>query len=466
MHFRDFQNNWQTNLRIHQSGILDYTLRILIFDTIYHKESTESLLIGRMRWDTSLPALRGWQRSRRSGRAEGSRRSESQRAPSEHILQKLVKTQFNNNSSAFALLLGMQIKKLIWIVALLAWAMSLEAAQPELKPSADSLLRRLNAGNSKDIGALAARINAVFRTEDEKLRAIFLWTATHLRYDLASARQNTQPKPLPEIIELAFKSRKAVCEGYAGIMDSLNRLCGIESVLISGYTRQSGKLDLTPHMWLATRTNGLWRLHDPTWGSGSVINNRYVAQLDEGFFKVLPEKMIATHMPYDPLWQLLKTPFTHKEFIYQLTAGGAQWNISDSITKWQSSNQQDRWRDELKRITAENFSHKATHTRIDYLGQSITIFEINRSIYQLKEITDQLNLAIEYYNQAVEIQNRAGRKAAVDEKLHQSGRLIEQLLNHIVVIPDFQQIRHEKIRLNEALRSHEKKVNQAFSQWK
>lgn len=359
----------------------------------------------------------------------------------------------------------MIIKKPIAILLLLSAALYLKAVPPRPKPVADPMLLWIKDAHFRDISTLADAIKRQFRTEEDKLRAIFLWTASHLSYDLASARQNSSPVPLTKAIELAFKNRKAVCEGYAGIMDSLNRLCGIESFLVSGYTRQSGRLDPTPHMWLATRSNGQWHLHDPTWGSGSVINNRFVPNLDESFLMVRPEAMIATHMPYDPLWQLLNKPLTHKEFIHQQKADGPVWIISDSLVKWQQSQAHERWQQELRRLMAEKFTHQATQSRINFLKQNIRINEINRSVYQLNTITNQLNTAIEHFNQAVEIQNKRGRTAAVNERLMQSKQLTEQLLAELEAVENYQQIKHEKARLSEALRSHHKKTIHALKNW-
>lgn len=348
---------------------------------------------------------------------------------------------------------------------LLSAATCLKAVPPEPKPANDQVLLWIKEAHFRDIGALADAINRHFRTEEDKLRAIFLWTASHLSYDLASARQNSSPVPLTKAIVLAFKNLNAVCEGYAGIMDSLNRLCGIESFLISGYTRQLGKLDTTPHMWLATRTNGQWHLHDPTWGSGSVINNRFVPNLDESYLMVRPEAMIASHMPYDPLWQLLNKPLTHKEFIYRQKAGGPVWSLSDSLVKWQQSQALERWQQELRRLMAEKFTHQATQGRINFLKQNIRINEINRSVYQLNTITNQLNNAIEHFNLAVEIQNKKGRTTAVNERLMQSKQLTEQLMAELEAVQNYQQIKHEKARLSEALQLHHKKTIHALKNW-
>jgi transglutaminase/protease-like cytokinesis protein 3 len=57
---------------------------------------------------------------------------------------------------------------------------------------------------------------------------------------------------------------------------------------------------------------------DPTWGSGFVNNGKFVNAFDDRYFKANPSEIIASHMPFDYMWQFLLIPFQIKSFIMEV----------------------------------------------------------------------------------------------------------------------------------------------------
>lgn len=68
------------------------------------------------------------------------------------------------------------------------------------------------------------------------------------------------------------------------------------------------------HAWNAVRTSKGWYLYDPTWSSGTVDGNfQFVKDLNDTWYKVLPREFILTHIPFDPIWQLLNPPLSNHQ---------------------------------------------------------------------------------------------------------------------------------------------------------
>jgi hypothetical protein len=162
---------------------------------------------------------------------------------------------------------------------------------------------------------IAKYINANFKTENDKVRAVFFYTTSNLSYDVDNMfTVNIDETPQDRILK-ALKTKKGICWDYALIYNEIANLVGIKSVVIQGYTKQNGKVDTMAHAWCASRIGNKWYLFDPTWGSGYVNNNKYTRKINNIHFKVEPSKMINSHIPFDYLWQFINYPITNQEFI-------------------------------------------------------------------------------------------------------------------------------------------------------
>lgn len=146
-----------------------------------------------------------------------------------------------------------------------------------------------------------------FITDGEKVRAIYTWITTNIRYSKDSMYYFRGWGTDPEAKMVAIlRRRRGVCENYAALFANLVSKCGVPVFVISGYTKIAGNVNWTGHGWCAVFVEKEWRLCDPTWDEGFKIAKQY--------FLVNPAQFIETHMPFDPLWQLLEHPISHKEF--------------------------------------------------------------------------------------------------------------------------------------------------------
>ncbi len=146
----------------------------------------------------------------------------------------------------------------------------------------------------KNIPALAKDLLAPFSTQQEKVRAIFVWITNNISYDCAAYHSNKSNRvtfTYKTEAELASKkqryyydyasrvlqSRKAVCEGYAALFNALCKIAGVDSEVVIGTA--SNNIDkikrlkekknfFTNHTWNKVFIDGVWYYADATWASG------------------------------------------------------------------------------------------------------------------------------------------------------------------------------------------------------
>ncbi|MDX2191297.1 MAG: transglutaminase domain-containing protein [Bacteroidota bacterium] len=212
-------------------------------------------------------------------------------------------------------------------------------------------------GYTKNLKTISDKIASFADTDEEKIRAIFVYISTHIVYDLGSFKKGISPDPNPELV---IANRKAVCQGYSELFKKLCLMQNIPCEVLAGYSKGYGyrkgkKFKNTDHAWNAVKINDKWQLIDVTWGSGYVDeNDNYIAQFTPTYFQQSPKQFILKHLPADPMWQLLnnneialsefeKDSTTMKEFLnrtininYADTL--SYWEKKDSIGKIVSSN--------------------------------------------------------------------------------------------------------------------------------
>lgn len=166
-----------------------------------------------------------------------------------------------------------------------------------------------------DVAKLAAYLVRPARSDQEKVRALFRWTADRIAYDSATIRAGGHPG---EKVEDTLRRRLAVCAGYARLMEVLGEKAGLDIKYVRGKTRGYNPLETDPrgHAWNSVLLPEGWCLMDATWAAGSVDDaGVFKKRFDEGYFLARPSEMINSHFPDDERWQMLDTPLSHAQFL-------------------------------------------------------------------------------------------------------------------------------------------------------
>lgn len=178
---------------------------------------------------------------------------------------------------------------------------------------------------------LSIRIMNDFPTDKERVRAAFIWIVHNMDYGRSYDVIFQADKHFPyyseigrkyqlrqlelEKIDHSFLYRLGVCLDYSLILKELCNRFKIPSEIIIGLTKtdirdHNGEYHLKNHSWNAIQIGGEWKLVDPTWAAGQAglnLSPLFGHYADQFFFPE-PEDFIKSHLPANPVWQLLKTP--------------------------------------------------------------------------------------------------------------------------------------------------------------
>ncbi len=294
--------------------------------------------------------------------------------------------------------------------------------------------------NFSTINELSKFISMHFDDQPQQAAAAYWWIANNIRYDVSALRSQREADQLQaQITAETFARRKGVCEGYAGIMDSLFHLLRIPSYIISGYTRQGNEVSEIPHAWVAANPGKGWFLFDPTWAAGLLDGRRFKPHFDTSYFMVKPEKMVQTHMPFDPMWQFSSKPISHRQFL----SGGFKpeeyqpyFSFEDSIVAYQRLNLQQKLLAEWRRLAPYSELHPALKSRNAFLTGNIEITQYNRQVDLMNTATNYFNRAVVLYNNYVDLQrrNQGVKSADSKQRLLEAAESINHALNTIEAI--------------------------------
>ena len=269
---------------------------------------------------------------------------------------------------------------------------------------------------------IAKYINANFKTENDKIRAVFFWTTSNFSYDVTNMFSvDIEETPQDRILK-ALKTKKGICWDYALIYNEIANLVGIKSVVIQGYTKQNGKVDTMAHAWCASRIGNKWYLFDPTWGSGYVNNNKYTQKINNIHFKVEPSKMINSHIPFDYLWQFINYPITNQEFIIgktQIDKTKKIFDFESEITKYESLPKMDQFFESAQRIEKNGLKNQLISQAYTYAKSSWNYERETENNTKFNQIVTLYNTAIVELNDFVYFRNNKFKPTITDEELKQ-----------------------------------------------
>jgi len=188
-------------------------------------------------------------------------------------------------------------------------------------PAAAALARSRPASSIKTSQDMQNLVQSLLAVSDDRflqVKALHDWVALTLVYDAAAYFSNA----LPDQAWPAVLSRgKAVCEGYANVLDELLRLARFQAVKANGYARGAGNDNTRPedprasnHAWNLVRIFDHWYLIDATWDSGHLDGRVAKPKYSTDYFLIQPEWLIYTHFPARPEWQLIDPPLSAAQF--------------------------------------------------------------------------------------------------------------------------------------------------------
>lgn len=151
---------------------------------------------------------------------------------------------------------------------------------------------------------LSKFISRDFKSDEEKVRAMYSWIIHNIAYDPDEyknfnygfkdyrERNAKEEKTRNKIIIKTIQTGIAVCEGYAMLLERLCELQGISNYLVRGDTktnfRDIGREFSKGHMWNVIIIDDQPHLFDPTWGAGK-YHERFIKDPTYYYYKTPPD---------------------------------------------------------------------------------------------------------------------------------------------------------------------------------
>ncbi len=284
----------------------------------------------------------------------------------------------------------------------------------------DAKMAVIPASSTTSTDAIAKYINSNFKTETDKIRAVFYWTASNISYDVANMFAVNFNETEQEKIAKTLRTRKGVCIHYAVVFNELSQKIGIQSYIIDGYTKQNGKVGDLAHAWTAAKIDKKWYIFDPTWGSGYVNNGRFSKKINNYYFKAEPAKIIASHIPFDYLWQFSNYPITNGEFYegkIQINKNKKFFDFEKEITKYNDLSEADQLFASAERIEKNGLKNAMILERYEGKKQQLTYLRQNANIEKLNTIVNEMNEAVVLLNDFIHYRNNKFKPTFSDDEI-------------------------------------------------
>jgi len=265
----------------------------------------------------------------------------------------------------------------------------------------DNLALNIPSEQTHSTADIATFIQQHFNTDIKRVRAAYVWVTTNIKYDKVNIHRVILDEDREEKVTYALQRRKGVCENFAAIFSDICNKSGIRSYVIEGLTKQNDAIEKSPHVWCAARIENNWFFFDPTWDAQFINYGQITGQRKSNYFKVSPADFIQTHIPYDPLFQLLSYPVSYNGFnkFNSINNNKSFFDYVDSISAYEKMDSLSRYLSIAFRI--ENYGWPTSI--ID-----IKLKQIKLEIELLYQDTDMnlYNSIVADYNEAIIIFNK------------------------------------------------------------
>lgn len=175
---------------------------------------------------------------------------------------------------------------------------------------------------------LARKLCDSLKNEEEKAKAIALWIAKNIDYDVKMYEKGHFKKQKSSEV---LKKRKAICEGYSNLFKDMCEQVGVRAYVVTGYSKAGNYepgdiLVREDHAWNAVQINGKWYLVDLTWAAGNIElkprmfkrylsvylgfpfkeKRKFVEKTNYKYLFAEPSFLIVDHLPVNDWWQLMQ----------------------------------------------------------------------------------------------------------------------------------------------------------------
>ncbi len=197
-----------------------------------------------------------------------------------------------------------------------------EVSEPEPEPvtwpmpdTPEPLSKDVPAEHNGSIAAVAKYFLANEEDPFRRAKAIHDYVALEITYDHVALSEDRYP---PQDAETVFRTKTAVCAGYARLFMAIANQADLEAVYLFGNVRdERAEIAGESHAWNAVKIEDRWYLVDVTWDSPNSNDPKERSEFRTSYFLTPPSVFGLDHFPKLEQWQLRKKPISRGEFIRQ-----------------------------------------------------------------------------------------------------------------------------------------------------
>ena len=177
---------------------------------------------------------------------------------------------------------------------------------------------------------LAKHISNDFKTDIEKVRAVYAWISQNITYDTKEYgkykdtysfdryRDIKRNIYFNKLSKRVLSKGKAVCEGYSILFLKTCNFLNIKTIYVNGLGKQrfeeiGDTFDTSLHSWNIVEIENEKFLIDVTWAKGSLTRDKFRYEYN---FLTPPELFIKNRYPRNYEYSLLKNKISKRYFIY------------------------------------------------------------------------------------------------------------------------------------------------------
>ena len=135
---------------------------------------------------------------------------------------------------------------------------------------------------------------------------------------------------------------------------------------------------------------------------------------------VNPTELIATHMPFDYMWQFLNYPFTNREFLETKkpsAVGKAEYDFDGEIKRYDSLSDNDKAFESSERIEKNGLVNALVIEQYKYKKEAFRVYTQNKNIEKLNALYSSFNENIFFLNDFIMYRFKKFKPTQSDEEM-------------------------------------------------
>ena len=304
---------------------------------------------------------------------------------------------------------------------------------PERLTFPDSVALAAPETAGRSVSSLVAYLKQHLSTDDQLARAIYTWVSRNIKYNvyITYTSRNEEADETKEIQKI-LSERKGICQDYALLFKALVKEAGMDAYVIDGYNRRDGALLPDPHEWCVAKVSGKWYMFDPTWGAGFVENYQFIPSPNHRFCKLLPDTLLKTHMPFDPMFQFRERPLSYEEFdtgVVDEQRSVPVFYWADTLALYARQDTLERLVSVRQRMLSNGRSNDLVYYMLELTSNNIRIAGYQKILNAYNMAMDLQGKATDAINEFVRYRNKAFEPLKPDAEIQAMVDVPEELIN-------------------------------------